>query len=143
MDSGLDLFSAVRKAVVRLRGAFAIAVISAAEPGIIVGARKGSPLVLGVGQGENFLASDIYPLLNETDSFVFLQEGENDLDNLHGNWPLANRQMAASLKFAGYDYKLVMGTGGHNGRHGGAILPEALRWLWRDHVDVTTAESTE
>jgi enterochelin esterase family protein len=63
---------------------------------------------------------------------VFLQEGSNDLDNLHGSWPLANRQMAASLKFSKYDYKLVMGAGGHNGRHGGAILPEALRWLWRD-----------
>jgi glucosamine--fructose-6-phosphate aminotransferase (isomerizing) len=76
MDTGLDLFSAVRQARGRLRGAFAIAVVSAAEPGIIVGAREGSPLVLGVGNGENFLASDIYPLLNETDRFVFLQEGD-------------------------------------------------------------------
>jgi glucosamine--fructose-6-phosphate aminotransferase (isomerizing) len=76
MDSGLDLFSAVRKAVGRLRGAFAIAVVSAAEPGVIVGARRGSPLVLGVGDGENFLASDIYPLLGETDRFVFLEEGD-------------------------------------------------------------------
>ena len=76
MASGLDLFCAVRKAVERLRGAFAIAVVSAAEPGVIVGARKGSPLVLGVGHGENFLASDIYPLLGETDSFVFLAEGD-------------------------------------------------------------------
>ena len=76
MDSGLDLFSAVRKAVGRLRGAFAIAVVSAREPGVIVGARSGSPLVLGVGDGENFLASDIYPLLGETDHFVFLQEGD-------------------------------------------------------------------
>jgi hypothetical protein len=54
----------------------------------------------------------------------------NDLDNLHGSWPLANRQMAAALKFAGYDYQFVMGTEGHNGKHGGAILPESLRWLW-------------
>ena len=76
MDSGLDIFSAVRKAVGRLRGAFAIAVVSAAEPGVIVGARRGSPLVLGVGDGENFLASDIYPLLGETDRFVFLAEGD-------------------------------------------------------------------
>ena len=76
MDSGLDLFSAVRKAVGRLRGAFAIAVVSAVEPGVIVGARRGSPLVLGVGDGENFLASDIYPLLGETDRFVFLEEGD-------------------------------------------------------------------
>ena len=76
MDTGLDLFSAVRGAVVRLRGAFAIAVVSAAEPGVVVGARKGSPLVLGVGDGEHFLASDIYPLLGETEQFVFLQEGD-------------------------------------------------------------------
>jgi len=62
---------------------------------------------------------------------VFLQEGSGDLDNLHGSWPLANRQMAASLKFAEYDYRFVMGEGGHNGRHGGAILPDSLRWLWR------------
>jgi glucosamine--fructose-6-phosphate aminotransferase (isomerizing) len=76
MGTGMDLFSAVRKAVGRLRGAFAIAVVSAAEPGVIVGARRGSPLVLGVGDGENFLASDIYPLLGETDRFVFLEEGD-------------------------------------------------------------------
>lgn len=76
MDSGLDLFSALRRAIGRLRGAFAIAVVSAAEPGVIAGARKGSPLVLGVGLGENFLASDVYPLLGETDSFVFLQDGD-------------------------------------------------------------------
>jgi glucosamine--fructose-6-phosphate aminotransferase (isomerizing) len=76
MDAGSDLFSAVRQAIRRLRGAFAIAVVSAAEPGIVVGARKGSPLVLGVGREENFLASDVYPLLDETDQFVFLQEGD-------------------------------------------------------------------
>ena len=76
MDSGLDLYSAVRKAVVRLRGAFAIAVVSATEPGVVVCARKGSPLVLGVGDGEHYLASDIYPLLDETSQFVFLHEGD-------------------------------------------------------------------
>ena len=84
MISGLDLFSAVRKAVERLHGAFAIAVVSAAEPGVIVGARKGSPLVLGVGNGEHFLASDIYPLLGETDSFVFLEEGDAVSLNVDG-----------------------------------------------------------
>ena len=76
MTTGLDLFSAVRQAVDRLRGAFAIAVVSAAEPGVVVGARKGSPLVLGVGKDENFLASDVYPLLDETDRFIFLEEGD-------------------------------------------------------------------
>lgn len=65
---------------------------------------------------------------------VFLQDGEGDLDNEHGNWWLANLQMEKSLKFKNYDYRFVGGTGGHNGKHGGAILPESLIWLWRDHV---------
>jgi enterochelin esterase-like enzyme len=63
---------------------------------------------------------------------VFLQDGSNDLDNANGNWPLANQTMAKSLKFAGYDYKFVYGEGFHSNRHGRAILPESLRWLWSD-----------
>lgn len=63
---------------------------------------------------------------------VFLQDGANDLDNANGNWPLANQQMAKSLEFAGYDYKFVYGNGFHSDRHGRAILPDSLRWLWRD-----------
>jgi enterochelin esterase-like enzyme len=64
---------------------------------------------------------------------VFLQDGANDLDNLFGNWPLANQEMAAALKFMKYDYKFEFGTEGHNGKHGGAILPDSLRWLWREY----------
>jgi len=64
---------------------------------------------------------------------VFLQDGANDLDNQHGNWPLANQQMAKALAFAGYDYKFVWGEGFHSHRHGRAIFPDTLRWLWRDH----------
>src|SRR3954451_7693808 len=64
---------------------------------------------------------------------VFLQDGANDLDNNNGNWPLANQQMAKSLAFAGYDYKFVFGPGFHSGKHGRAILPDSLRWLWRDY----------
>ncbi len=64
---------------------------------------------------------------------VFLQDGENDLDNVHGNWPLANQQMAKSLAFAGYDYKFEYGHGFHSDRYGRAILPDSLRWLWRDY----------
>lgn len=62
---------------------------------------------------------------------VFLQDGSNDLDNEHGNWWLANLEMEAALKYKKYDYKFVGGDGGHNGKHGGAILPDSLRWLWR------------
>lgn len=65
---------------------------------------------------------------------VFLQDGENDLDNEHGNWWLANLQMEKALQFKGYDVKFVGGTGGHSGKHGGVILPDSLRWLWREHV---------
>ena len=64
---------------------------------------------------------------------VFLQDGSNDLDNQFGNWFLANQEMAAALKFAKYDYQFVAGDGGHNGKHGGSILPDSLRWLWRDY----------
>ena len=62
---------------------------------------------------------------------VFLQAGEHDLDSWHGHWWLSNLQMEKALAFAGYDHKLVGGVGGHNGKHGGAILPESLEWLWR------------
>jgi enterochelin esterase-like enzyme len=68
---------------------------------------------------------------------VLLQDGEGDLDNEHGNWPLANKQMAAALKFREYDYKFVLGSGKHDGKHGGAIIPDSLRWLWRGWQDET------
>jgi glutamine---fructose-6-phosphate transaminase (isomerizing) len=74
--AGHDLFAAVRLAVKRLDGAFAIAVIYAKEPGVVVGARSGSPLVLGVGFDEHFLASDVHPLLPVTNRFVYLAEGD-------------------------------------------------------------------
>jgi len=89
-----------------------------------------------VGSFTNIRGGDVYPgMIRKTEPKpirVFLQEGSNDLDNLHGSWPLANRSMAAALKFAKYDFQYVEGDGGHNGKHGGAILPDSLRWLWRD-----------
>ncbi len=63
---------------------------------------------------------------------VFLQDGRNDVDNQFGNWPLANQDMAAALKFAGWDYKFVLGEGNHNGKHGASMFPDTMRWLWRD-----------
>jgi len=73
---GNTLFEAVRKAVKRMRGAYAIAVVSAEEPGVIVGARAGSPLVLGIGFQEHYLASDVHPLLAVTNRFIYLEEGD-------------------------------------------------------------------
>jgi enterochelin esterase-like enzyme len=94
-------------------------------------------VVSHIGSFTNIRGGHVYPaLIRKTKPVkplrVFLQDGSNDLDNLHGNWPLANQDMAAALKFAGYDYKFVFGDGGHSGKHGGSIFPDTLRWLWRD-----------
>jgi glutamine---fructose-6-phosphate transaminase (isomerizing) len=71
-----DLFEAVQQVVPRLKGAFAIAVFCRDEPHRLVGAREGSPLVLGVGDGETFLASDAMALAGVTDRIVYLEEGD-------------------------------------------------------------------
>ena len=71
-----DLLDAVMACVLQLRGAYAIAVIHVDEPMRMVGARAGSPLVIGVGQGETFLASDAMALAGVTDQMVYLQEGD-------------------------------------------------------------------
>jgi enterochelin esterase family protein len=89
-----------------------------------------------IGSFTNIRGGDVYPgLIRKTPQKpirVFLQDGCHDLDNSHGHWPLANQQMAAALKFAGYDYRFVLGDGAHNAKHGGAIFPDAVRWLWRE-----------
>jgi len=71
-----DLFEAVQAATKQLHGAYAIAVFSREEPHRIVGARDGSPLVVGLGQGENFLASDALALAGTTDQFIYLEDGD-------------------------------------------------------------------
>ncbi|SNS10022.1 glutamine--fructose-6-phosphate transaminase [Noviherbaspirillum humi] len=71
-----DLFRTVQKAVKHLHGAFAIAVFSKDEPNRIVGARLGCPLTIGLGQGENFLASDAMALAGTTDQIIYLEDGD-------------------------------------------------------------------
>ncbi|MDT0500917.1 MULTISPECIES: glutamine--fructose-6-phosphate transaminase (isomerizing) [unclassified Halomonas] len=71
-----DLLTAVRGILARLDGAYALGVIHADEPDVIIGARKGSPLVVGVGIGEAFLGSDPLALLQVTDRFIYLEEGD-------------------------------------------------------------------
>ena len=63
---------------------------------------------------------------------VFLQDGSNDNDIYGGSWWIANQDMARSLEWSGYESKFVKGTEAHNSKHGSAILPDALRWLWKD-----------
>jgi len=71
-----DLLDAVRRAARQLKGAYAIAVLSKKNPGTVVGARAGSPLVVGVGQGEHFLASDALALAGTTERIAYLEEGD-------------------------------------------------------------------
>ncbi|HEX3380368.1 MAG TPA: glutamine--fructose-6-phosphate transaminase (isomerizing) [Paraburkholderia sp.] len=71
-----DLFAAVREAIAQLHGAYAIAVLHQDQPHTVVGARQGSPLVVGLGDGENFLASDALALAGSTERFIFLEEGD-------------------------------------------------------------------
>ena len=91
-----------------------------------------------VGSFTNIRGGDRYPGMirkgyEKRPMRIFLQDGSHDLDNEHGSWWLGNLQMDAALKFAGYDYKFVAGEGAHNGNHGGTLMPESLRWLWRDY----------
>ena len=76
-----DLFKAVRATVAELEGAYALAVISQDDPDRIVLARQGCPVVVGLGEGENFVASDVAALLPVTRRFVFLEEG--DVGEIH------------------------------------------------------------
>jgi enterochelin esterase family protein len=97
-----------------------------------------SKVLSHVGSFTNIRGGDVYPgMIRKTRKKpirVFLQAGKEDLDNEHGNWPLANLQMEAALRFKGYEHRFVMGEEGHNGKHGGAILPESLIWLWQPEV---------
>lgn len=89
-----------------------------------------------IGSFTNIRGGHIYPALIRKQEVrpirVFLQDGMKDLDNAHGNWWLANQQMARALAYKDrYDYRFVAGMEGHNARHGAAIFPDAMRWLWR------------
>ena len=106
MNEGEDLFGAVRSMVPVLKGAYAIAVLSSREPGVVVGARAGSPLVLGIGFDEHFLASDVHPLLAVTNRFIYLEEGDvvrlesdrfeiRDRDDIVVDRPVKEADMAA------------------------------------------------
>jgi glucosamine--fructose-6-phosphate aminotransferase (isomerizing) len=76
MKGGNDLLTAVMDTTDILEGAYALGVISPAEPYRMIAARRGSPLVIGVGIGENFIASDVFALLPVTQQFIFLREGD-------------------------------------------------------------------
>ena len=92
-----------------------------------------------VGSFTNIRGGHQYPdMIREAEKKpirVFLQDGSQDnrSPRKNFNWVIGNLNMAAALEEKRYDYKFVLGEGGHNGNHGGVILPDSLRWLWRDY----------
>ncbi|MFT5720869.1 MAG: glucosamine--fructose-6-phosphate aminotransferase (isomerizing) [Motiliproteus sp.] len=76
LNAGVDFRAAVKQTIKRLQGAYALAIMDQRQPGLIMAARMGSPLVIGVGIGENFIASDPLAMLQVTDQFIYLDEGE-------------------------------------------------------------------
>ena len=89
-----------------------------------------------IGSFTNIRGGFVYPALirktEKKDIRILLQEGRRDLDNLHGHWPLSNKQVAKALEFKGYDHKIVWEDGGHSGRHGGEIFPDSAKWIYTD-----------
>ena len=82
---------------------------------------------------------------------IFMQDGTNDHivpaepfgTSFSGSWPMNNQVMHEALEYSGYDVKLVMGTEGHNMKQGGAIMPDALRWLWRGYPEPIVVHEPE
>ena len=74
---------------------------------------------------------------------IFLQDGSNDLNIYAGDWWMANQTMERALIFSGYGVNHVWGEGQHNGKQGGSVFPEAMRWLWKDWPGVTVPGATK
>ena len=95
-----------------------------------------------IGSFTDLRGGDTYPsLIRKTEPKplrVFLQDGSNDLNIYAGSWWLANQSVASALQWAGYDVKFMTGDKDHDMIQGGAILPDALRWLWRDYPQPIT-----
>ncbi|MCW3097130.1 MAG: gluconolactonase [Chthonomonadaceae bacterium] len=93
-------------------------------------------------RGGNTFASDIRKY-EPRPLRVFMQDGTADQDIYSGNWYIGNQDVAAALRFARNDMQFVVGTQGHSGQQGASILPDALRWLWRDYpAPIRPATST-
>ena len=95
-----------------------------------------------IGTFVSLRGADAFPaLVRKTENKplrVFLQDGSTDLDIYAGSWWHANQAMLSAFNYAGYDVHHVWGEGGHNGKHGAAIFPDALRWIWRDYPQPLT-----
>ncbi|AKD58460.1 SMP-30/gluconolactonase/LRE family protein [Spirosoma radiotolerans] len=74
---------------------------------------------------------------------IFLQDGTNDLNIYAGDWWMANQTMERALTFAGYDLQHIWGEGGHNGKQGTAIFPDAMRYLWKGWPELIKAGTSK
>ena len=74
---------------------------------------------------------------------VFLQDGSNDNNSYAGDWWKANESIERALTFSGYEVNHIWGEGGHNSKHGTAVFPEAMRWLWKDYPKPVAAGKTK
>ena len=90
-----------------------------------------------IGSFTNIRGGDKYPAMilraAKKPIRIYLQDGTNDLVNQFGSWTEANKAMAAAFEKKGYDYQFVLGEGTHSARHGTALFPDAMRWMWRDY----------
>jgi enterochelin esterase family protein len=97
-----------------------------------------------VGSFTNIRGGNKYPdLVRQSEKKplrIFQQDGANDIVNQFGSWPEANQAMAAALKEKGYDHQFVFGQGVHSAKHGTALFPDAMRWMWRDWPGVQPAK---
>lgn len=89
-----------------------------------------------IGTYTGLRGADRYPVLvrkyEPKPIRIFMQDGSNDLSLSFGDWWKANEYMERSLVFSGYEIKHAWGEGGHNGKQGTALFPEAMKWLWKD-----------
>lgn len=96
-----------------------------------------------VGSFSNLRGGDAYPsMIRKTETKpirVFIQSGKHDMNTYAGSWYIQNQAMAGAFEYMGYDYKVVLGEEGHNDLQGASVLPDALRWLWRDWPQPITA----
>jgi enterochelin esterase family protein len=103
-----------------------------------------------IGSFTNIRSGHVYPELVKTNERkplrVFIQDGVNDNRNAKDvrlDWHVQNQAMVSALEEKGYDAKHIFGDGGHADDHGGALLPEILRWIWRDYLGVLRAKKKD
>lgn len=103
---GCDLFEAIREALLRVEGAYAIAVVEQGNPNTMYVARKSSPLVIGVGDGETFVASDATPIVGFTDKVIYLKD--NEIGIINRNSPIEIREIDSNEPSSFDVHKLKM-----------------------------------